>query len=484
MEKLSFVQEFDELTKAGLIKSLSAAGEIKPFTELKIAAAVSGGADSIALLTSLSHLVKNSSFLEVITVNHNIREEAETSGDASFVEEYAGKLGLSCTRVEIERGKIESLAVERKTGVEEAARFVRYEAFDTFCRQKNIDYICLAHNQNDQSETVLMRFLQGSSAGSLAGIPLSRQKFLRPLLGVDRNLIEKYLCEQNILWRTDSTNLETEMLRNKMRNTIIPVIEKEVPGWKTAVLSLSQKMREDEEYFSEQTELALKRINFTVSETDICFETIAFAKEAKSIQRRITARAVEKCCASERVPYSFTENIIGSANDFLLAKNNTSCNQKIFFSKDLEARIDSTKITVSKKLKDATESGFFVIIKENGSVQAGPWNIEISSLGNGTSIELSAKNEEFNAEGTVVLKDVKFPFAIRSRQPGDSIEAADKSNRFVQKIFENWHVNSNAVTGEYFDRDIIPVIQELTTPSQKLICVWGSLCGYMNWIVK
>lgn len=480
MENKAFVSTFDSLVKKGLCSCI----ELKD--GMRLGAAVSGGADSIALVTSLEHIVGKEN-LEVITVNHNIRPAEETCGDADYVEQYAQRLGVKCTRIEIPRGKITSLAKERKTGIEEAARLVRYEAFEQFVNKNNIDYLCLAHNKNDQCETVLMRFLQGSSSKGLQGIPLSRGKYIRPLLQIDRSLIEQYLTEQNIEWKTDSTNYDTAMFRNKIRRTIMPVLDKETEGWKTAVLSAADKARDDEEYFASAVKAALEQIDYDSRAEEVSFDEEKFRSLPKAIQRRIISLAVENSGAKERVPYSFTESIMAKESaTFASSKQNGSNQQSIRIiaeAKGLESFVKDARIVIKPKSKLATESGFFVIIKEIGVTAAGPWTVEVSKPSQENGIQLYAKSEVLGKEGTIVLPQLEFPFAFKSRQCGDTIETAQKSQKPVQKIFEDWHMESSLQTEGYFDRDVIPVIQQLGG-KQENVCVWGSLLGYGNWSVR
>ena len=126
--------------------------------KLKIGAAVSGGADSVSLLLSLCSVLKNYSIpLYVITINHNIRQKAETEGDAVFVEHLSRELqekGFSVNYecVTFEEKQVAELSEVRKGGIEEAARFLRYEAFEKFILDNELDFLCLAHNKNDQLE--------------------------------------------------------------------------------------------------------------------------------------------------------------------------------------------------------------------------------------------------------------------------------------------------------------------------------------------
>ena len=122
------------------------------------------------------------------------------------------------------KGEVFSYSKEKGCVVEAAARDLRYKAFEEFITKYDLVFLCLAHNKNDQVETALMRFLQGGSVYSSSCIPQVRQKFIRPLLNISRTQIEEYLLKLNVLWRYDSTNLDNEYLRNKIRNELVPFL--------------------------------------------------------------------------------------------------------------------------------------------------------------------------------------------------------------------------------------------------------------------
>ena len=125
--------------------------------------AVSGGADSMVLLHLLNSLSTELEFnVFAITINHNIREEKESLADVLVVKDFCTKLKINLKIFEYEKGFIENLKNQRKNGIEEAARFCRYKAFSEYASEINADCICLAHNRNDNLETIFQRFLQGS----------------------------------------------------------------------------------------------------------------------------------------------------------------------------------------------------------------------------------------------------------------------------------------------------------------------------------
>ena len=251
----SFVLEFDGIVRENLERSGFdfSAGK-------SLGAAVSGGADSVSLLLSLCRLGKAYGFsVKVITVNHNIRPAEESAGDAAFVAGLCRKLCEKgypvsfCEKV-LEPGLVAELAREKGIGMEAAARILRYRAFEEFSESAGVELIALAHNKNDQVETLLMRFLQGSGASGLGGIRMCRDRFVRPLLTVSRTEIEEYVRHLGYGWRTDSTNFDLNYLRNRVRNELVPFLREKFPGFETALISGAEKSSADDEVLSVMAE--------------------------------------------------------------------------------------------------------------------------------------------------------------------------------------------------------------------------------------
>lgn len=467
MEK-NIVSEFEKNVKSSLQKI---APELFGKEKIILGVAVSGGADSIALLTALSHLAKEMSVLEiaVITVNHRIRSEEETSGDANFVKDYCKQLAIAgfpvkCTIAELERGQVENVAKKRFKGIEEAARFLRYEAFENFFETEKCDFLCLAHNQNDQAETILMRFLQGSGASALSGIKERRGKFLRPLLETSRKKIEEYLECQNILWRTDSTNFDTAYFRNRIRNNLIPCLNENFPGWQKGVFSGAEKNSEDNEVLED---LASK-IEWTKN-SDSCFslDFKLFSNQMLAIKRRILFNAFNLCGVEKRIP----QKIIKEISSWTEANHLEFCG--------IEVAVVEKRIFVKKRQNMATESGFFAIIEKSGSYHFSFGTLIVEEY---SGLEKNRKQGAkitfcFDSERVFELSEIMLPFCFRSRQLEDCVETSTGSNKSVSDILSSWHVPVE-------EKNRIPIVEECTKNGMKIKCIWGSVFGFDNWIVK
>lgn len=189
----------------------------------KILIALSGGPDSICLMHILVKLREKYNFkLYAAHINHMLRGE-EADKDEEYVEKMCNKYDI---KLYIKRVDINKIVIEEGLSSELAGRRERYKFFDEIFEKENIDRIAIAHNANDQAETILMRLIRGSGTHGISGIkPIRDNKFIRPILCLNRADIEKY-CEDNELNpRIDKTNLETIYSRNKIRLKLLPYIK-------------------------------------------------------------------------------------------------------------------------------------------------------------------------------------------------------------------------------------------------------------------
>jgi len=191
----------------------------------KVVVGVSGGADSMCLLSCLMELRKDYGLeLFVVHVNHGIRGE-EARADAEYVKAFCEENELSVRIIEAD---IKGLAQKEGLSEEEAGRKVRYEEFEKECKIHGCGKIAIAHNENDNAETVLFHLFRGSGIRGISGIKPTRGMIIRPLLTCLRSEIEAYLEEKSIPFRTDATNLTEDYSRNKIRRRVLPYVKEEI----------------------------------------------------------------------------------------------------------------------------------------------------------------------------------------------------------------------------------------------------------------
>ena len=226
-----------------------------------IVVGVSGGPDSMALLNVLINIKENSKQLKfniiVAHINHMLREIAEE--ETKYVEDFCANRGIQCF---VKRQDVIKLARQEKIGTEEAGRKLRYSFFEEVLKQTNSNKIATAHTANDRAETVLMNMMRGSGTSGLKGIEEKRDnKYIRPLIDCTRKEIEEY-CEENELNpKYDESNKENIYTRNKVRNLLIPYIEKEFnPNIIETLNRLSKLAMMENKYLESQTKKAYKEI--------------------------------------------------------------------------------------------------------------------------------------------------------------------------------------------------------------------------------
>jgi tRNA(Ile)-lysidine synthase len=229
----------------------------------RICIAISGGADSVALLLTLhaANTTPRESLgvgLSAAHVDHGIRPAEESAADHQFVQAL-------CTRLDIplhfHRINVPARATQTGETIEEAARAVRYDFFHSLIASGHADSILTAHTLDDQAETVLMKFLRGAWTEGLSAIhpvvtvPGPRPgKILRPFLNTRRADIETFLQQSNQPWREDSTNTDTTYTRNRVRHELLPQLRAYNPNLNRTLANLAELAREEESRW--QTELS------------------------------------------------------------------------------------------------------------------------------------------------------------------------------------------------------------------------------------
>jgi tRNA(Ile)-lysidine synthase len=207
-----------------------------------ILVAVSGGPDSTALLAALAELrAAHRLTLHACIVDHGIRERAQIDADVSFVRKLCASLDIPLQIAKVPEGECARRAHDRKRSLEEVAREARLRELALRAKDLGARTIALGHTQDDCIETILMRVLQGSDAAGLRGIPLRRGQIVRPLLSRTRSDVLSYLESRKLPYRTDLTNADPAMLRNRIRGQLVPLLSERFPGFRTGLLSLARK---------------------------------------------------------------------------------------------------------------------------------------------------------------------------------------------------------------------------------------------------
>ena len=222
----------------------------------QVIAAVSGGADSVALLHILVS-IKEKFDLKVTALHfhHMIRGE-EADRDERFVRELCQRLG-----VPYRMGKADVPAIAARTGesLEECGRRLRYACLNDYADDLGGAKIATAHHRNDNTETVLMNLVRGAGIAGLGGIPVQRDSIIRPLLNCSRQEIEAYCAENDLSYVTDSTNLDDSYTRNRLRLNILPQLRELNPSLDEAILRTANVMQDADAYLNKISKKELKQ---------------------------------------------------------------------------------------------------------------------------------------------------------------------------------------------------------------------------------
>lgn len=223
----------------------------------RVLVALSGGADSVALLYAMHYLREELGIdrLGAVHIHHGLRAE-EADRDEAIAAAHCSRCNIP---LHIRHVDVAALAKERRCGLEEAGRAVRYDVFAELLDTEGFTHVATAHTQNDNTETVLLHLARGTSIAGLRGIPAVRDRYIRPLLTSTRDDVETF-CEENVLtFGVDSTNADTAFARNRVRNCIVPHLYTLNPRIHESVFRLSVMADEDEDYWRETVTSAVNQ---------------------------------------------------------------------------------------------------------------------------------------------------------------------------------------------------------------------------------
>ena len=506
------MHSFLEKVAAGLqdcgIGRVQAASPQDVCTPFSLLLAVSGGIDSMVMLHALralntlprpnaaksgllgSAIPIPSDFagrlhLSVVTVNHNIRPASETEADALFVKEQCSLWNIPCTVKTIPAGAVASAALSRGGGTEEAARFLRYALLQKQAEAEHCDFVLLAHNRDDQLETLLQRFFQGASAGisgfAAAGIAKRRGIFCRPLLDIPRCDIEEYARFFSVPFREDKTNGDPSYYRNNLRLHLIPLLNERVPGWDTGVLSGAQKAEREALFIEELASLIEWEYvpgfpgctsDFTSDFASGAVRTasVPFFQAGFPVRIRALYKAVQKIGVERRIPYALFKDCASGKGR--VRGCGIECVKTKKFLTVTNLRSGTTLCSSAPEEKtNGGHSDFCISVDKTGSYEAPFGRFEVLDA-NEAHVRKMQKRAD-NKYGEVCVGPFSLPFKIRNRRAGDRIQTAQGTHKALKKIWNEWGIESRL-------SPLVPVIECGENP----MCVWGAPFGYPDWYVK
>ena len=370
-------------------------------------AAVSGGADSTAMLAALAALRDDAGFiLHCVHIEHGIRPADESRGDALAVEALCKKLDVPYKIISIPNGRIAAFAARSGSGIEAAARIFRMKALHRERRRIGAERILIAHTSDDLLENLLMRILRGSGPRGLAAMPVTRGQLFRPLLDFTRQDVLEYLEEKGLSYRTDSTNADIRFLRNKVRHKLIPVLDSFFPSWRVSLPALAETQSLTADFLADETgkrlpweredsaALRLKEADFLNAPQILREEAIFNAVDMLAVsdsfvkvpRRAVVHRAADRLCR------------FSPAEDLGLVR---LCRRNGY-------------IEIKKTPKARSERGFSLLINKAGvyTFKGKVFDMGKAELRIEAAMETSAAPSVFHAQ---------FPLVFRNHREGDRL---------------------------------------------------------------
>ncbi|MEK6647157.1 MAG: tRNA lysidine(34) synthetase TilS [Candidatus Firestonebacteria bacterium] len=410
----------------------------------KVAIAVSGGPDSLALLFILHQLADEFNLkLTVLHLNHKLRGK-ESDDDETYVKKICKKLKIQCSAKTVD---VLEYAVATKLSIEDASRKIRYEFFERESKKIKADKLALGHNFDDQAETVLMRILRGAGLDGLTGIPpvrkLSSVLIIRPLIECPRKEIEVFLKSHNLTWRQDSSNLKDIYFRNKIRLKLLSLIEKEYsPAIKKNLVQLSEIARQDIDFLKGEAKKIFKKLAI-FKEGKVLFEIKKFTVMHLSLQRLLLREAIISVCGNLLgITYEHLEQILESVR--------TKKTINIELPHQVYAKIRYGNIEIGLKKDILKKEAFFCQIEIPGEFYIPEIDKTIfTSFKNIKYLKLKTKNKK---KILVDADKIDLPLVLRNRLNGDRFYPFGMNFSKKLKIF----LIDEKIPFEY--RDKIPIL--------------------------
>ena len=261
----------------------------------RVLVAVSGGADSVALLHLMTRLRQTWRLtIYAAHLNHGLRPTAHE--DAEFVRSFGARWRVPTV---IESLPVATQCEQHGWSLEEGARRVRYQWLLEVARRYSADHVATAHTADDQAETVLMRLLRGSGLLGLGAIPSKRPLgeawIIRPLLGVWRREILAYLAAHRLTHREDETNADVQFVRNRIRHLLLPLLEREYnPKIKETLVRLAEQSQSDYAYLRASAQRQGKRVMTSREEGEVALAIAPWLRQPDAVQRELIRQAIQQ----------------------------------------------------------------------------------------------------------------------------------------------------------------------------------------------
>ncbi len=400
----------------------------------RVLCAVSGGADSVALLTLLKQLSVHGSFdLYAAHLDHRLRPES--GDDANFVAALCVELQVPLF---VESIDVQQLSAQRREGLEAAGRFARRRFFEKVARDQGCTSIALAHHADDQAETVLFRLARGSGLTGLAAMRHHSGLYIRPLLDFKKVELRDWLVASEIDWREDASNLDLKFSRNLIRNQILPALRQVNTETDEALCRFSRQVALEEGFWNEQVDAVLSR-------------HLLAGQVAGSLQISVASLLTLHPALRRRV----IRGIIGRLRGDLQRFESSHVDQVESLLVNPKPQVETCLPGVwaarryellELRLEPPEIEPFELIIMQEGRYDLPGGDCIVVALHHASELDAGPSVSEFCAE------QIRFPLTVRSVKPGDRFQPSGMAGH---KRLKNYFID-NKIHREM--RQKIPVV--------------------------
>jgi tRNA(Ile)-lysidine synthase len=415
--------------------------------QMRVVVGISGGADSVALLSVLKEIAPPFSLkIHAAHLNHLLRDEA--AADAVFVRRLAQSMDIPLT---VGYARVARLAETRRMSIEEAGRLARYKFLIHVARRVGAQRIAVGHHTGDQVETVIFNFMRGAGPSGIAGIPArNRLGVIRPLLEVSRGEIEDYCRGRGLTWRVDATNLSTDYRRNRIRGELLPYLRRFFnPQVDRAIAQTAEIVSQENRFLEHLTIRIWRQIAEAGPRSDYRLPLAQFAALPLVLQRRLLRKLI---CGKG---YALKDFGYQNYSDCLNFLQKSRPGGELHLPHGLRLIKNSRYFTVVKGLPpESVGKGARRILKIPGTT-------EIPELG----LSISAEIKPYRAAADCLLylstenyqecfdyDKIKLPLVVRTRLTGDRIRPFGlKGTKKVKDLFNDFKVPLH-------QRDSVPLV--------------------------
>lgn len=372
---------------------------------------LSGGPDSVCLLVMLDRLRGHFGInLYASYVDHGLRP-GETPAEIEFCTRLCLSLNIPFSVKSVD---VKSFVKERGLNKQEAARELRYKALNEAAHKAGASRIALGHTADDQAETVIMRLLRGAGTLGLSGIPPVRKNIIRPIIGIERKEIERFLDTEKIGFLIDSSNLKDKYMRNRIRSTVMPALKGLGPDMALTIARTADLFREEDNYLELQVTKALMKLIGRKTDTAIELLVSPLERMDKALLRRIIRRAVSAVEGLRGISFIHIEALLG------LVKSGQA-GDRLYLPRGVRAIKGYSTLTITSDHTATVETHVIegpgdVVLREASMVLSCKYvdSRELAPLCSG-----EVKGDDGRKAALFDAAALSFPLQIRSRRPGD-----------------------------------------------------------------